>query len=62
MHYRATIRFFAGAQRYAMVDVEAATLPAALQELMARFPAEAAGTADLVEIRRVAEDARAQER
>jgi hypothetical protein len=49
--YRVTIRFGEGWQRYEVLDVEAADVPAALRGAADRFPAETLATADLVELR-----------
>jgi len=49
--YRVTIRHFKNTQQYQILEVEADSLRSALSEALARFPAELADTADLIEIR-----------
>lgn len=50
-HYRATIRHGSRSQKYHVIDVEAASVAAALRVLAESFPAELDETADLVELR-----------
>ncbi len=50
--FRITIRYGEPRQRYEVLDIEADSLVAALQRLVAAFPPDAEATADLVEVRR----------
>lgn len=50
--FRVTIRYGEPRQRYEMLDIEADDVTDALRRLAASFPADAAATADLVEVRR----------
>jgi hypothetical protein len=50
--FRVTIRYGAPRQRYEMLDIEADSMPDALQRLVASFPPDAEATSDLVEVRR----------
>lgn len=50
--YRATLRYGGARHQYHVMDVEAASLVAAIRAVADQVPAEADATADLVEIRR----------
>ncbi len=49
-HYRATIRY-GSPPRYHVVNVEAATLRAAIGRIAGEFPPDAEASADLLELR-----------
>ena len=55
MRFRATIRYIAGAQRYHVEDVDAASLDEAMRLLLDLLPAAVRETADLLELRRQAD-------
>jgi hypothetical protein len=53
--FRVTIRYGPPGQRYEMLDLEADSAPEALRQLLADYPAHAAATTDLIELRRQAQ-------
>ena len=53
--YRVTIRYGGSGKRYELLDIEAPDLREALRRAAEQVPEEAASTADLVEVRLLAE-------
>lgn len=52
VRYRVTVRYSAGPRRYAVFELDAASLADALGRAAERIPEEARASADLIEVRR----------